>query len=98
MYRSVSMDEFGQKQRREDISIIDVREVEEFSDGHIPGAVNMPLSGLVEGHESLEKNKEYHVICRSGGRSSMACDFLGNEGYDVVNVMGGMSAWKEEIE
>ncbi|MCC5893923.1 MAG: rhodanese-like domain-containing protein [Alkalibacterium sp.] len=98
MYRSISMDEFGQKQRREDITIIDVREADEYSAGHIPGAVSMPLSGLAQGHESLEKDKEYHVICLSGGRSSMACDFLGNQGYDVVNVMGGMSAWRGEIE
>lgn len=98
MYRSVSMDEFGQKQRKEKIEIIDVREADEYTAGHIPGAVSMPLSGLAQDYESLEKNKEYHVICLSGGRSSMACDFLGQQGYDVVNVMGGMSAWRGEIE
>ncbi|WP_346024535.1 rhodanese-like domain-containing protein [Alkalibacterium indicireducens] len=46
----------------------------------------------------VKKDKEYHVICLSGGRSSMVCDFLGNQGYDVVNVMGGMSAWRGDIE
>ncbi|PRY82299.1 rhodanese-like domain-containing protein [Alkalibacterium olivapovliticus] len=98
MYRSVSMDEFGQKQKREEICIIDVREADEFSSGHIPGAVSMPLSGLAQGYEGLDKGTEYHVVCLSGGRSSMACEFLSNEGYDVVNVMGGMSAWRGEIE
>lgn len=98
MYRSVSMDEFGQKQKRENLNIIDVREADEFAAGHIPGAVSMPLSGLEQEFEPLKKDKEYHVICLSGGRSSMACDFLGNQGYDVVNVMGGMSAWRGDIE
>ncbi|GAB2323342.1 hypothetical protein IRB23M11_09620 [Alkalibacterium sp. m-11] len=54
MYRSVSMDEFGQKQKRENLNIIDVREVDEFAAGHIPGAVSMPLSGLAQEFKTRE--------------------------------------------
>ena len=98
MYKSMSMDEFGQKQRKEDINIIDVRETGEFSSGHIPGAINVPLSELAQLLDKIDKDKEYHVVCLSGGRSSVACDYLGNNGYNVTNVMGGMSAWRGDIE
>ncbi|GAA0483095.1 rhodanese-like domain-containing protein [Alkalibacterium indicireducens] len=54
MYRSVSMDEFGQKQKRENLNIIDVREADEFAAGHIPGAVSMPLSGLAQEFKTRE--------------------------------------------
>lgn len=98
MYKSVSMDEFKQVQRSKDITIIDVREANEFTAGHIPKAINIPLSGLTQEHDKLEENKEYHVICLSGRRLLRACDFLGSKGIDVVNVEGGMSAWREANE
>ncbi|EXJ23145.1 Rhodanese-like sulfurtransferase [Alkalibacterium sp. AK22] len=98
MYRSVSINEFEQKQKREALSIVDVREADEFQAGHIPGAESMPLSQLGQAYDQLEKGKEHYVICLSGGRSSMASDFLGKQGYDIVNVMGGMSAWRGDIE
>lgn len=98
MYKSMSMDEFGQKQRKEDINIIDVRETGEFASGHIPGAINVPLSEFAQYLDKIDKDKEYHVVCLSGGRSSVACDYLGNNGYNVTNVMGGMSAWRGDIE
>ncbi len=98
MYKSMSMDEFGQKQRKEDINIIDVRETGEFASGHIPGAINVPLSEFAQHLDKIDKDKEYHVVCLSGGRSSVACDYLGNNGYNVTNVMGGMSAWRGDIE
>lgn len=98
MFNSVSMDEFGQKQRKEDINVIDVREIGEFTSGHIPGAINVPLSEFAQHLDKVDKNKEYYVVCLSGARSSVACDFLGNNGYTVTNVMGGMSAWRGDIE
>ncbi|GEK88670.1 rhodanese-like domain-containing protein [Alkalibacterium putridalgicola] len=98
MYNSISMDEFGQKQRKEDINIIDVRETGEFASGHIPGAVNVPLSEFAQHLDKIDKDKDYYVLCLSGARSSVACDFLGNNGYTVTNVMGGMSAWRGDIE
>lgn len=81
-----------------EVNIIDVRETAEVASGKIPGAVNIPL-GLVEFKmNELDKSKEYYITCRSGGRSSSACQFLDNQGFNVTNVEGGMMAWEGDVE
>lgn len=80
------------------LNIIDVREVNEVAEGKIPGALNIPL-GLVEFrvHE-LDKTKEYTIVCRSGGRSGRASQFLEGRGFHVINMTGGMLAWEGRTE
>ena len=80
------------------LNIIDVREVGEVATGKISGAVNIPL-GLVEFrmHE-LNKSKEYIMVCRSGGRSGRATQFLESYGFNVINMAGGMLAWEGIVE
>lgn len=79
--------------------VLDVREVEEFEEGHIIGAENVPLSALKTGERAgLNKEESYIVICRSGSRSKEASDILSKEGYDLVNVSEGMSSWTGEVE
>jgi rhodanese-related sulfurtransferase len=80
------------------LNIIDVREVDEVKEGKIPGAVNIPL-GLIEFrmHE-LDKSKEYVMVCRSGGRSGRASQFLEGQGFKVINMEGGMLAWECKVE
>ncbi|KOO42735.1 rhodanese-like domain-containing protein [Priestia koreensis] len=76
------------------LNIIDVRETDEVAEGKIPGAVNIPL-GLIEFRmNELDKNKPYIMVCRSGGRSGRASQFLESHGYDVTNMDGGMLAWE----
>ena len=82
----------------ETLNIIDVREVEEVVTGKIPTAVNIPL-GLVEFRMyELDKSKEYVVVCRSGGRSGSACQMLGSNGFNVINMVGGMLDWEGKTE
>lgn len=80
------------------LNIIDVREVDEVAAGKIPGAENIPL-GLVEFrmHE-LDKSKEYIMVCRSGGRSGRATQFLESYGFNVINMADGMLAWEGKVE
>ena len=80
------------------LNIIDVREVDEVAAGRIPSALNMPL-GLVEFrmHE-LDKSKEYIMVCRSGGRSGRAAQFLESYGFNVINMAGGMLTWEGKVE
>lgn len=79
------------------LNIIDVREVDEVKAGMIPGAENIPL-GLVEFRmQDLDKSKEYILVCRSGGRSGRATEFLENWGYNVINMQGGMLSWGGEV-
>lgn len=80
------------------LNMIDVREIDEVAEGKIPGAVNIPL-GLVEYRkQDLDKSKEYIMVCRSGGRSGRATEYLSSQGYNVINMTGGMLAWEGKTE
>jgi len=76
------------------IAIVDVREPEEYAGGHVPGAVNIPLSQLGERHGELPRDVPVHVICEAGGRSARAAEALTAAGIDAVDVAGGTSAWR----
>ncbi|MFS9269712.1 rhodanese-like domain-containing protein [Streptococcus infantis] len=90
--KEISFDEFYQLYQNEQLSLVDVREVEEFEALHLEGARNFPLSQLADTYKQLEKNQLYYVICKSGMRSARACQFLAEQGYEVINVQGGMDA------
>ena len=90
--KEISFDEFYQLYQNEQLSLVDVREVEEFEALHLEGARNFPLSQLADAYKQLEKDQLYYVICKSGMRSARACQFLEEQGYEVINVQGGMDA------
>ena len=90
----ITFDDFYQIYQKESLSILDVREVEEFEALHLEGARNFPLSQLADTYEQLDKTQPYYVICKSGIRSVRACQFLAEQGYEVVNVQGGMDAFE----
>ena len=76
-------------------AVVDVRESHEFATGHVPGAVNVPLTQLVDRvREVTSLPGEVYVICESGGRSAQVTAWLGQQGYDVANVSGGTGAWR----
>jgi rhodanese-related sulfurtransferase len=82
----------------EKVNIIDVREDFEVEQGKIPGAKHIPLGQLPERLDELDKKEQYFMVCRSGGRSGSACEYLSSLGYDVTNMVGGMLAWEDEVE
>ncbi|WP_064093285.1 rhodanese-like domain-containing protein [Rossellomorea aquimaris] len=82
----------------ESLNILDVREVAEVQKEKIPSAVNIPLRLLEFRMNELDKKKQYYVICQSGGRSSQAVQFLEYQGYNVININGGMLDWNGSIE
>ena len=90
--KEISFDEFYNLYQTEQLSLVDVREVEEFEALHLEGARNFPLSQLADTYKQLEKDQLYYVICKSGMRSARACQFLAEQGYEVINVQGGMDA------
>ncbi len=73
--------------------VVDVREPGEWSDGHIPWAVHVPLGTVPDRLDAFDGTPTY-VVCRSGGRSARACEFAAGNGHEVVNVVGGMLAWE----
>ena len=90
--KEITFNNFYQLYQKESLSVLDVREVEEFEALHLEGARNFPLSQLADAYEQLDKTQPYYVICKSGIRSARACQFLTEQGYEVINVQGGMDA------
>lgn len=96
-YSSVTPSESTQMINRDDALIVDVRESNEYSQGHIINSLHIPLSSLKTRMNDLEKYKAKKIIvaCRSGNRSSQACAILKKEGFEqVFNLGGGVMAWE----
>ena len=101
MKNNISMKDFYEKYTNnssEKLTILDVREIHEYAAGHIPSAENFPLSTLGSDFTKLDKDQKYYVICQAGGRSAKAYDFLDTQGFDVINIEGGMNNWPGETK
>lgn len=80
----------------EKLDIIDVREDEEVALGMIPGAIHIPLMQLPERLTEIPQNGETILVCRSGGRSSRAYEYLEAQGLKhLKNMTGGMLSWDQ---
>lgn len=100
-YRQVSTDEAVAIMREEtNYIILDVRRPDEYAEGHIPGAINVPNEtiGTAEIPELPDKSQLILVYCRSGRRSKEASEKLVKLGYTNVVEFGGILDWKGEIE
>jgi rhodanese-related sulfurtransferase len=76
--------------------VVDVREPWEYAEGHLPGAVNIPLSTLPARLAELPQDRPILLVCNSGNRSGVAADFLVQQGFPgekVYNLEGGTYAW-----
>ena len=76
--------------------LLDVREADEFRAGHIPGALNVPLSAI--GQVTLPKDKPLFVYCLRGTRSRRAVSHLARMGYQNVKSIGGIISYKGQLE
>ncbi|MGG3916230.1 rhodanese-like domain-containing protein [Rossellomorea vietnamensis] len=83
---------------KQSLNIIDVREDEEVASGMIPAAKHIPLGSIESRMDELDKTKEYIMVCRSGGRSGQASQFLESKGFNVINMTGGMMSWEGPTE
>jgi rhodanese-related sulfurtransferase len=76
------------------INLVDVRETYEFKNGSIKSAKNIPMGQLVnEPNKYLDKDNTYYIICESGARSARTSNYLARQGFDVINVLGGVSSY-----
>ena len=75
--------------------LVDVRTAQEFGQGHIPGARNIPIQELDRRIGELDpwRGQEVWLVCRGGARSVKASDMLAKRGWNAVNVDGGTDAW-----
>jgi rhodanese-related sulfurtransferase len=81
--------------------VLDVRTKEEVNEGIIPNAVHIDIyrgQGFIYEVDELDKNKNYYVYCRSGGRSAQACAVMNKLGFkNTYNLVGGITEWQGEI-
>lgn len=100
--KKITLDEFDKMRGGKDTILLDVRTPTEFAAGHVPGAVNMPVTGagsegFADQAAKLDKDKTYLVYCAKGGRSPVAVGKLEKMGFKHLNdFSGGMDQWKKE--
>lgn len=78
----------------EDAVILDVREDDEWVQGHVEGATHIPMGDVPARLDDLPDADPLYVTCRSGGRSARVAAWLNQNGFDAVNVAGGMGDWE----
>ena len=99
-YRQINMDEaIAMMEAENDYIILDVRTPEEFSEKHIPGAINVANEtiGSEEIPELPDKDQLILVYCRSGNRSKQASEKLVALGYTNIVEFGGINDWPGEV-
>ncbi len=98
-YEDITTDELKARlEKGEKLNMIDVREDDEVATGMIPGARHIRLSEIPDRLGEIDLNQETIMICRSGGRSSRASEFLASQGYKhIKNMVGGMLNWNGPV-
>jgi len=87
------IDAAGLQARQNQVFLLDVRQPDEYRQGHIAGARLIPLDQLAQRLHELPRDREIVCICRSGSRSGQATRQLAQAGFKVTNLQGGMIAW-----
>ncbi len=82
-------------------AILDVRTEDEWNEGIIPGAILNDIykgQGFIYRLEELDKNKNYYVYCKAGGRSAQACTIMNQMGFkNTYNLVGGFMNWEGDV-
>lgn len=92
----ITVDEYVRAWRPGPHQLVDVREPDEYAEGHLPGAVLLPLGDLTERAGELDPAVPTVLVCRSGRRSLIATEYLRERGFArPVNLAGGVLAWAE---
>lgn len=93
--REITVDELRDRLSHNDRPfLLDVRQPEEFAAYKIDGSVLIPLGELPQRLGELKKGDDIVVVCKSGGRSAYACQFLMTQGFtNVANLIGGNDLW-----
>lgn len=97
-FKNLSADEFERLIQDDNIQVVDVRTVAEYSKGHLPASLNINVlddSFSATADELLDKDRPVAVYCRSGKRSRNAARILDKKGFKVYNLDKGFENWKE---
>lgn len=91
---SILMAEFTELLRYVSPTVLDVREEDAYLKGHIKGAQHFPMSELAQRMSALEEEEIYYVVCQKGFRSEQVARQLRQNGFQAIDVQGGMDAWQ----
>ena len=97
-FTNVGVEEFERLMNEPNVTVLDVRSATEYAEGHLKGAIliDQGESDFVEKAKSkLNKEQKIAIYCRSGRRSANAAGKLAAEGFQCVNLKGGILAWQE---
>ena len=98
-FKSVSVAEFADIIKdTANVQLLDVRTSDEYNEGHIDGTLQIDFYSALFmdlATMKLSKEKPVAIYCRSGRRSASAATKLAEQGYDVINLDGGIMAWKQ---
>ena len=99
-FKSDDIKEFKIEIAKSDVQLDDVRTVKEYSEGHIPGAMNIDVNApdFEEKIKVLDKKENVAIYCRSGRRSKMAANKLAAAGYKVIELNTGFLSWDGAVE
>jgi len=78
------------------VVLLDVREDDEWQRGHAPGAQHIPMGDVPARMAEIDAEAQLFVVCHAGGRSQRVAQYLARNGYEPVNVAGGMQVWHQQ--
>lgn len=79
----------------ERVQLVDVRSAQEFAEGHIPGAINIPLEEIESRVADVSPHDSVVLVCQAGTRAQMACDLLQSRLDGLTKLEGGTDAWRD---
>jgi len=88
----------ARRERGDALTLLDVREEWELAVASVPGTVHIPMGDVSERVGELDRGKEVVVLCRSGRRSLEVARFLQQNGFNAVNLAGGILAWSRDVD
>ena len=95
----ITPSEFVERRSRgESLTLLDVREEWELAVASVPDVIHIPMGEVADRLGELDRGREVVVLCRSGRRSLQVASFLQQNGFQAVNLAGGILAWSRELD
>jgi len=88
----------SRRERGEALTLLDVREPWELDIASVPGVLHIPMGEVATRVAEIDRSQQIVVICRSGRRSLEVAKYLQQNGFDAVNLAGGVLAWSRDVD
>jgi adenylyltransferase/sulfurtransferase len=88
----------ARRERGEALTLLDVREPWELDVASVPGVLHIPMGDVADRVAEIDRSRQVVVLCRSGRRSLEVAKYLQQNGFDAVNLAGGVLAWSRDVD